>query len=410
MPVTKHYNWLYPLGFLGFGFANALFIQWLIYFHSPPGQESSFIGLILLITYTLQGVLNPIVGLVADRIRHPLGRRRPFILLGSLPLAIAFYFVWLWRTFWVSFLIISLYGILFVLVVQSFVAILPSIAPTKELQVKYSLAGGVVSLLASGCALILGPMILENYSYEAFGILGGMGIVLTMTLPALFIRELDLAEVQEQSNQNFWHDARDMLQKKVFVYFFLGNSAVVFMVVSLAIILPYLTEGLLLQPRSYMSVLNGFVFAGVILTVIIIARLGDKINYIKLMAFMSILVACLLVSHGFASFYLQVPLFIWQGSLILMGGFILSSMMAPNVVLSEFSKLDGQGREGLIFGLNGLTVSCASGLASQLSERLLALGNHAQNPLGLQLCLLLVGCMGGMAFLLLNRSKVPDER
>jgi GPH family glycoside/pentoside/hexuronide:cation symporter len=79
----------YGTGALGFAAAANLFFVFFLYFLTTvAGFDPAVSGLIILIAVLWDGVTDPLVGYLSDnsRIRH--GKRRPFILMGSIPLCV----------------------------------------------------------------------------------------------------------------------------------------------------------------------------------------------------------------------------------------------------------------------------------------------------------------------------------
>ncbi len=63
----------------------------LVYFHTDVlGVPAAWAGLAYLVASVWDGISDPLLGLVADRNRTRWGRYRPFLLFGSVPLALAF--------------------------------------------------------------------------------------------------------------------------------------------------------------------------------------------------------------------------------------------------------------------------------------------------------------------------------
>jgi GPH family glycoside/pentoside/hexuronide:cation symporter len=81
---------LYASASLGIGSLDYIVAVFLLkYYTNYTGLDAMWAGVALLIGKAFDGVSDPIMGYVSDRTRSPWGRRRPWFLLGSLPLAIS---------------------------------------------------------------------------------------------------------------------------------------------------------------------------------------------------------------------------------------------------------------------------------------------------------------------------------
>lgn len=385
--AARDWNWLYPLGYLGLGFVDTIFTQWIVYLHAPPGSadphSATAIGTVLLISFLLQGALNPVLGHVSDRLRHRRGRRLPFILYGGLPMALLFYLIWQLTSFWASLLLICLYGLLFVVVVQPYVALLPTIAPDPAQRVRYSLIGGVCSLVATGAALIAGPWLLDQGGFGIFGLLGAATLILSVFLPALLMRERVMPP-ETADDAGLLAQMRGALSHRPLAWFIAGNACVVMTMIALTILAPYLCETLLAQQRSYTSIANLWAFIGVLLTVGFVAWRGKRLSYLRLLRDLIAFDGLLLLGFGLASFYVPIPLPLWHACFVAVGCLVLVGMMGPNLILADFADRDAVAREGVIFGVNGLAISCANAFSSKTTAALLSLGKTAAQPLGVQ--------------------------
>jgi GPH family glycoside/pentoside/hexuronide:cation symporter len=66
----------------------------LIYYNQVIGLPPAAVGAALSIIAIFDSLCDPVVGQVSDNLRHPWGRRHPFMYLAALPVAVAFYLVW----------------------------------------------------------------------------------------------------------------------------------------------------------------------------------------------------------------------------------------------------------------------------------------------------------------------------
>src|SRR5690625_1958503 len=93
----------YGKGYVGIAMVTQTMLLWLAYFYSPPPEAGlptllpvAWVGWAILVGRIVDGLADPLVGAWSDATRSPLGRRRPFLLWGALPLALTFAALW-WR-------------------------------------------------------------------------------------------------------------------------------------------------------------------------------------------------------------------------------------------------------------------------------------------------------------------------
>jgi len=82
------------VGELGVSLKNQSLNRFLLFFYTDTLLLSpTVVGTILLLTKAWDAVIEPAMGYVSDTTRSRWGRRRPYVLLGSLPMGVCFYFL-----------------------------------------------------------------------------------------------------------------------------------------------------------------------------------------------------------------------------------------------------------------------------------------------------------------------------
>lgn len=140
--------------------ANILIFYLLFFFTNvaglPPGLASS----ILMISKMWDGISDPIVGILSDRTKHPLGRRYPWMLFASIPFGIFFFLQWLvpftdrWPLFFYYLVISLLFSTAYTCINMPYVALTPELTEDynertslNSFRFAFSIGGSIFSLI-----------------------------------------------------------------------------------------------------------------------------------------------------------------------------------------------------------------------------------------------------------------------
>ncbi|OJX46060.1 MAG: hypothetical protein BGO78_04010 [Chloroflexi bacterium 44-23] len=193
----------YPKIFLlGFGFFGVSVI-WAVYNAFVPifldgkfGLNAAWIGFFMTLDNIAAFIIQPPVGAFSDRLRTPIGRRLPFILIGAPIAAIAFGFIPLASTLPLFVLCTSSLLISMALWRTPVVALMPDITPSRY----RSQANGVINFMGgvgSIIAFLIGATLYEKSPSYPFWLGSGL-VILSSLLVLLFIREPKEFEVTDQ--------------------------------------------------------------------------------------------------------------------------------------------------------------------------------------------------------------------
>ena len=189
---SKRMNYLKTF-LLGFGFFGVSVI-WSVYNAFVPlildqrfGLEAGFISFIMVLDNIAALLIQPPLGVFSDRLRSPIGRRLPFIVVGA-PIAAAMFGI----IPHAQTLPLFIFSCITLLLAMAFwrtpvVALMPDITPSgsrSQANGVINLMGGLGTVLAT---LIGGPLYRINPNYPFF--LGGGLVVIAALLVLIFIRE-----------------------------------------------------------------------------------------------------------------------------------------------------------------------------------------------------------------------------
>jgi Na+/melibiose symporter-like transporter len=186
---------------LGFGFLGVSII-WSLYNAYIPvllkdrfGLSSTAIGSVMTIDNIFAIVLLPFLGALSDRTRTLLGRRRPYILVGSILAAVFFLLIptaLASQILGVTMLVIILLNLSMALFRSPVIALMPDITPSRY----RSQANGVINFMGGFGSLLVyfGGKPLYDTSLSLPFVVGGLVMLGACLLVVVFIHEPAVAE------------------------------------------------------------------------------------------------------------------------------------------------------------------------------------------------------------------------
>ncbi len=150
-------------------------------------MAAGFIGFFMTLDNIAALFIQPTVGAWSDRIRTPIGRRIPFILVGAPLAALAFVLLPAAQSLWLFFLAATLLLLSMAVWRTPVVALMPDITPSKY----RSQANGIINFMGGLGAIIafLGGSALYKLNPEYPFLLGSILVALSAILVFIFIKE-----------------------------------------------------------------------------------------------------------------------------------------------------------------------------------------------------------------------------
>ncbi len=345
---------------------------WLLYFLvNIVGLAPLLAGVVFVAGRTLDAVLDPVMGVLADRLKGRVERTR-FVRWGALPLGVSFALLWLvpdgsqLLKFGFALLLFMLFSTLFTVVQVPYLALTPDIAPDydeRTVLTSYRMGFGT---FASMLAFVVPPLVVLAFSagpdlaqsaplgWLVVGTLfGGVASAAYLTMVAA-VREPARRPQRAASAGSFWAEARAAFGIHGFREVFALFVVVTVGIMILNSILPFYLESSLRLPADAQPLVLGTLFGVAIaafpLWNLVAARLGKRFSLVLglLLLSASTVALALFSPPGRVSVYLlatsalagvgfsAVTLFPWA--------------MLPDVV--EFDELaGGRRREGTVYAL-----------------------------------------------------------
>jgi|GEM_PF-267493 len=228
----------YAVGAVGIQLSTVMLDTWGRFFYHPPQGDShrmTYLSLGLAASMLLMGrimdaVSDPIVGLWSDNSKTKWGRRRPFIIFGSLPMALTFILFWfppiqgesLLNYVW-AVLVISVFFWALTIVLVPYGALLPEIATTTHSRMKL----GVYYSVGMIVGLILGQ--LSGYLIAAIGIrataiLFGLTAMICFQVVGWTVQERFRSRTQFSSLKEVLRELKLCFKNNAFVVFTLAQT------------------------------------------------------------------------------------------------------------------------------------------------------------------------------------------
>ncbi len=423
----------FALGHIGPGMLNQFITTWLLVFLAGGNSillNASLVGVSLMTGRLVDAIADPLVANWSDRLHNTkYGRRLPFMLIGTLPMAIAFNMLWYtgiiqnpWLRFAWVIVAVNLFYFSYTVVVNPYFALLPEIAKDKKQRMFIQSFVALFGIVGMGTAMGASGFLIEMLGFQGAGLALSILCILTMAGPALTVRvkNTNAQSPVPTSSSNIFVSLKSALSNKTFATYITGFSIFYLGFQLVQYNLAFLTTVLLGQQKSMASTL--FIVSVVvgILFIPVYNQILKRISCssaLKLAIFSYVIVAVLIV---FIPFFINIGI---DGRII---GFILMAllgfpysglMVIPNVIVSEIIdediRVNKLHREALFFGVQGLINKFMVSMAALIVGILLDLfGNTAENPWGIIAVAPVAAVVSLAGFFIIQRlhiSHVPQS-
>ncbi|NMC47097.1 MAG: SLC45 family MFS transporter [Chloroflexi bacterium] len=206
-------TFLLGLGFFGVSVIWSVYNAYVpIFLDSRFALSTGFIGIFMTLDNIAALFIQPAVGAWSDRLRTPIGRRMPFIIIGAPIAAIAFFILPRTMSLPVFFFAASLLLLAMAIWRTPVVALMPDITPSKY----RSQANGIINFMGGIGAIIaflIGATLYEmNPSYPFW--LGSILVLLAAILVFIFIKEPKEFEHSEEKAPNLFQSVKLIFEEK----------------------------------------------------------------------------------------------------------------------------------------------------------------------------------------------------
>lgn len=390
--VTRLTKFLYGMGDTGFSLTSTIIgVYFAIFLTDVVQLNPSIAAAAIFVGRSWDYINDPLIGYISDRTRTRWGRRRPFLLFGWLPFALAFILLW-WIPPWTGTLARALYyGVAYVLydAAATFVY-MPYFALTPELtedydertslnayRMAFSIAAGLVAFTVP--LMIVGRFQPQNAErVQLMAVIFGFSAALPLL--ATFLGTRERTEYQALPQPKLRESLRAALHNRPFV-FAMGIFLLTWVTIDLlqAMLLYFLKYWLLLEGQSDLILGTIFVVAFLVLPLwVVLSRRWDKrVAYIVGIAFLAVVQIVLILLHPGTPLPLVLALAALAGIGVSAAHVIPWSIMPDAVEWDELQT--GQRHEGIFYSLLTLMQKVASSVALPLALMALDRSGYVAN-------------------------------
>lgn len=406
------------------------------------GVDPAWLGLMLALPRILDAVVDPVVGNVSDNARTRFGRRRPFIVFGSVTMALAFGMIWMVPANWTPTAQLAWFGmtsVVFFFCHSIFSVPLQSlcyeISPDYDERTRVMGFGAFWNRIGeltyswvfplSQLAVFATPLL--GVRWVAWGV-----AVLFLAVPGVVAgvigRERFQQQAAKQERVRFWPTVRAALANRPFL-FLLAIMLVTFLTGMIAssmdyyLLVYYVCGGDLVEGSFWKGVLSSSYGVVGLLSVPLLARvsghLGKERTLIAVLGLVAIgAIARWWIYHPGAGWLLVLDPILGGGALWVAMNMVVQSMFAD--ICDDDELASGQRREGLFGAVFSWLMKTGISLAFLLSGLVLNLvgfesargGNQSEGAiLGMRFFLSAVPAIAAVGcILMLRRYPISRER
>ena len=376
-------------GDVGTAIAAAIIGFFLLFFFTDvAGISPGLAGLILLISKLWDAVTDPIVGLLSDRTRSRLGRRRPWMLWGAVPFGISFFLLWLvpgggeMARFWYYLIVTMAFNTAFTVVNVPYTALTPDMTSNYDERTRLTSFRFGFSITAGLIAAVTHPIIVSGFEDSRTGYLVSAAIWSVIAIVPFFFAvwktyERHTERVEQGSiMQSMTIPFRNKAFRYVAVVYLL--SWLVVQVVQ-NILLYYVAYWLRKDdPNAFISLVILAVQGSALIWLFIWAKVSEKIGkkgvyYLGMLFWVAVLLGLFFVQPTTPDWVVLV-----LGALAGVGvavAYLIPWSMLPDVI--ELNELQtGERHEGSFYGLVVLLQKLGVALALFLVGQALSLAGY----------------------------------
>jgi GPH family glycoside/pentoside/hexuronide:cation symporter len=437
--ATTGVLWRFAIGQLGWAILSGVVSNWLLYFYQPseetiaagmpeyltPGYvlgAMTVIGLITAFCRLVDGFIDPFIASKSDQLKHPLGRRIPFMRWFAVPFGIMTVVVFtlpgtgsqlfndiaLWISLVCFYISLSLYC-------TPFNALIPELGRTQDLRVNLSTYISVTYFIGTATAYLVptlagffGGLGLANSYRVTIGILAAIAVA-CMLVPAFTIDENLYAET-EPSTTPMGASVVKTFKNHDFQVFEISDILYWVAITMFQTGMPFYVTSLMGLDAS----MNFVLFAGMTVVSLLfyapVNILAKKLGKKKLVAF-AFFFFCLAFGVTSVCGQFGIPALVWGALVAVLAAIPMAVLgILPQAVLADIAECDavdsGESREGMFYAARTFSMTLGQSLAMILFSSISVAGSGGFGYRVTALVATAFCLAGGLVFLRYDEKRV----
>jgi GPH family glycoside/pentoside/hexuronide:cation symporter len=350
----------YSFGSLGAGLPENAFTAWALYLYVDKlGFPQQLFATAMLI-YTVWNCINdPVFGYWSDRTHTRWGRRIPYIVVGTLPLALAFYLIWVppagistTALFWYYLTVIFAYDGFYTLVIINWTSLYPETFTSTSDRSTVNAWRQAIGILGAMAGLAATPLIVARLGWRGMGIIFG-----AITAISIFVSLFGSRENLHAGGEPLalGPAIRNTLANRSFLTFVMFNLAVNSVIVLVPQVIPFFAKYVLRISDAQSSLIMAPIFVVAIITQIfwskVVIHRGVRTTAIIACILFGLSLLPLALVHSMPQAIAGFAVVgIGLGALLLVG-----DIMIADICDEDYLKTHTR-REGMYYGVNALII------------------------------------------------------
>jgi len=407
---------IYANGNMGFSIMDNIYGVYLIFFLIPPKELGmpdlvsnkpllfgiTIIGIINLFGRVIDSLADPLIAWWSDRSKFKIGRRKFFLLTGSLPFALAGILLFFQPVQSISNInalytavILGVYFFFYTYFMSPYLALIPELSRTPDDRIRLTVLQAVFSLSGAIIVMIFSPMIwqgLQNAgmnvrsSFQLTMVIMGILALASMLTSGLPVNEKRYSH-SKPADVKLIESIKMTLNNKRFIIYMISTISFWFAFNMIRTIIAYYPVVLLHKDSGFQIILMGALFGVAFVSFFILPALSKRFNNKQLMLAGMLCFAFLMAFTAVIPALGDASVIAAVIQMAMMGFPVAILLVIPNAMVSDLSELDGYNRgfnrEAMFFGTQGLFMKVNYGIALAITASLFGFfGKDAARPLG----------------------------